>query len=69
MSGTKVRGSSQRRRWTEEEKEAVRRGFSGFVLGKKLPGKRQTEKVQKMEEVLAVRTWTNIKDHLRFYVR
>ena len=47
----------------------MRRGFSGFVLGKKLPGKRQTEKVQKMEEVLAVRTWTNIKDHMRFYVR
>ena len=52
-SGIKVRRSSQRRRWTEEEKEEVRRGFSGFILEKKLPGKHQIEKVQKMEGVLA----------------
>ena len=48
-----------------DEKAAIDRHFAKNILLGKLPGKKEIEKCLKLEKILQIRTWTNIKDQIR----
>jgi len=54
---------TQRRPWTDGEKEAVRLHFASDIMNKKLPGKSAIEAFLKISQLN--REWKNVKDHIR----
>lgn len=57
------RTMTNRKRWSEAEKDAVRSHFASDILQQKLPGKSAIEEFLKKTGIN--RPWTKVKDHIR----
>lgn len=64
-----VSDMSQRRPWSEDEKEACSRCFiKCFAVGY-LPGKKEITDAQQKEHCLQDRTWIQIKNYVRNMIK
>ena len=64
-----LRDMTKRKTWTPEEKEACIKNFSKNIAIGFLPGKTKIEAIQKTDPVLMERTWLQIKNFIRNYIK
>jgi hypothetical protein len=56
---------SHKRRWTDQEQEAVKQSLGKYLFVKSLPGKREIDECLSRHPVLCSRSWLNVKDFVR----
>ena len=61
--------NTERKEWTEEEKDVVSRHLGSYILRGNLPGKIIIVKCMEKEQVLKNRSWRNIKDYCHNQIR
>lgn len=59
----------RRQPWTNGEKDVVLGHFQQHILREKLPGKNEIITLLQRESVLKDRTWSNVKDFVRNYLK
>jgi len=61
----KRRQPANKKRWSDEESEAVRKSFAKYFIIGQLPGKLEIEELIRHNPCLSSRTWRNVKDFVR----
>ena len=60
---------SSRKKWTQLEEEACLRGFRRHIAVGNVPGKAIIDKVLQEESDLENRTWLQVKNFIRNYIK